>query len=322
MRAVARTLATAAMLLAAASAGAPPAAGQTPGTATETVLKVGDRTLTRAELEAALSFEPAPLLERVRSDDNFGRRYAVRWYEAELFSKAAADDGVVAKVPGLAEASRNLGRNLIADEYLRFVLKEDYAPSDAEIQTYYTMNKERCVEPARYHLTRLGVQIAKNASEQELAGAKERLAKMQGRIAAGESFGTIADEMSDLPAKEAGGDVGWIGDDELGKEEGVEAIRTLAVGKMTEPLRTRRGLEIFRLVEKRDGKQLTLEECRTKLVALINTEYTKAAARRRTDELAKRYNASMNLDAFLAAARQVEGREPAKKDAQGLSDAP
>jgi parvulin-like peptidyl-prolyl isomerase len=275
--------------------------------ATEVVLKVGDRSVTAAELEAALSYEPSPILDRMRTDDNFARTFAVRWYEAELFAKAAADDGVIAQRPGLADAARNLGRNLISDEYTKYVLEAEFAPSDVELQSYYTMNKERCVEPARYHLARIGVQIAKNASEQEKAGANQRLAAMRERLAKGESFAIVADEMSDLPAKAEGGDVGWISDDDLGKEEGVAAIRTLAVGQMTEPVQTRRGLEIFRMVEKQDAKTLSLEACKPKLVAQINSEYLKAAARRRTDELAKRYNASMNLDAFVAAARRVQG---------------
>jgi hypothetical protein len=287
----------------------------------DAVLKVGDRTTTAAQLEAELAYEQAPILDRIRSDDNFARTYAVRWYEAELFAKAAADDGVAAKIPGLTGAARNLGRNLVADEYVTYVLKEEYAPTDTEIKTYYTMNKERCIEPARYHLARLGVQVAKNASEEEAAGAQKRLRRMQERLAKGESFAAVADEMSDLPAKGAGGDVGWIGDDELGKEEGITAIRGVAVGERTEAIRTRRGLEIFTVLEKQDAKELTMEQCKPKLVATINTEYRKAAARRRTDELARRYNASLNLDAFLAAARRVQGTPPPPGSA-GPSGAP
>ncbi|HZR83332.1 MAG TPA: peptidylprolyl isomerase [Candidatus Binatia bacterium] len=302
------------------SADATPAAG-----AGEPVLKIGDRVVTRAELQAQLEYEPAPILDRMRDDENFGRIFAVRWYETELFAKAAADDGVLAKKPGLAGAAQNLGRNLIADEYVKYVLEEEFKPSETEIKTYYTMNaKERCTQPARYHLARLGVQIAKNASEAETSGANARLAKMQERLKT-EPFATVADEMSDLPAKGAGGDVGWIADDELGKEEGVGVIRALAVGKTSDPIRTLRGLEIFKMVEKQEAKTLTLDECRPKIVSQINAEYRRSSTRRRTDELAKRYSASLNLDAFLAAARSAKGQDVPASPAggqQGTGDAP
>lgn len=293
--------------------GAPaPAAGNV-------VMRIGDRQWTADELKAELSWEPAPLLERARDDANFGRTYAVRWYESELLVRAAGDDGVLVRVPGLAGAARNLGRPLIAGEYVKQMLEVEYKPTDAEVQSYYAMNKETCKVPARYHLARLGVQVAKNASQPELEGAKKRLTTMQERLKGGEAFGKVADEMSDLPAKKEGGDVGWIGDDELGEEEGVAILRSLAVGATSEPIKTRRGLEIFKLVEREDARTKTLDQCRPQLVEQINAEYRKAASRKRVDELARRYNASLNLDAFLAAVAEVPGR-PLGKAGKGAGD--
>jgi len=272
----------------------------------EPVLKLTDRTVRRSEIRDELSFEPRELVTRMREDDNFARIYAIRWYQAELFAKAAVDDGVAARVPGLQGAARNLGRNLIADEYLNQVLEVEFKPTDAEIKSYYTMNKAQCATPARLHLARLGVQVAKNASEEEVAGAKKRLEKMQERLKAGDAFAEVAERMSDLPSKEPGGDVGWIPEKDLGDEEGGTIIRSLAVGATSEPIRTRRGWEIFKVVEREEAKAKTLEQCRDEIVARINTEYRKAASQRRADELARRYNASLNLDAFLAAMREAE----------------
>jgi PPIC-type PPIASE domain len=272
----------------------------------EPVLKIGERTVRRSEIRNELGFEPPELVTRMREDENFAKIYAIRWYQAELFAKAAADDGVAARVPGLSGAARNLGRNLIADEYTKQMIEVEFKPTDTEIETYYNLHKDVCVTPRRLHLARLGVQVAKNASEEETAGAKKRLAKMQERIAAGEAFSVVADEMSDLPSKEQGGDVGWIGEQELGDEEGSTAIRSLAVGATSEPIRTRRGWEIFKLIEKDGPKTRTLAECRDDIVAQINAEYRKAASQRRSDELARRYDASLNLDAFLAAIAEAK----------------
>jgi parvulin-like peptidyl-prolyl isomerase len=139
---------------------------------------------------------------------------------------------------------------------------------------------------------------------------------MQARIKAGDSFGTIADEMSDLPSKEGGGDVGWIDEKDLGEEEGAETIRKLAIGETSQPIRTRRGWEIFKVVERETGKTKPLADCRSDIVNLINTQYRKAATQTRSDELARRYNASLNLDAFLAALAAVR---PAPQPADASS---
>ncbi len=304
----------AALLAGAASARADEAAqtgSQAPNTAApgslpaSAVLRVGDRTLTVDELAAELAWEPGPLVERMREDRNFGSLFAVRWYESELFARAAADDGLLAKKPGLAGAAGNLSRNLIADQYVDAMLADELKPSDAEVSSYYSMNKEKCRMPVRYRLARVGVQIAKNASEEEKAAAQKRLEAIQAKLLAGESFAAVADQFSDLPSKNPGGELDWIEDADLGKEEGVEVLRVLSVGGRTEPIKTRRGMEIFTLIEKEDGRPQTLEECRGKLVEQINQEYRRVATRKRVDDLARRYGASMNLDAFLDAAKKA-----------------
>ncbi|MBU6178849.1 MAG: hypothetical protein KGR69_04255, partial [Verrucomicrobia bacterium] len=152
--------------------GAAPAAGVLPP---GTVLKVGNRTLTVDELVAELGWEPGPLVQRMKEDRNFASTFAVRWYEAELFSRAAADDGLLAKKPGLAGAAANLSRNLISDQYVDAMLADELKPSDSEIASYYTMNKEKCRTPIRYRFARVGVQIAKNASAEEKAAAQKRI---------------------------------------------------------------------------------------------------------------------------------------------------
>jgi hypothetical protein len=273
----------------------------------DVVFEVGDRKLTQAEIQAELGYEPEPLLQRMREDDNFARVYAVRWFHAEIFAKAAREDGLVAKTPGLGGAAENLGRNLIAREYQDHLLDVEYKPTDNEIEQYYTFNKELCTAPARYHIARVGVQIAKHASPEEIAAAEKRLAEIQQRLKKGDAFATVADELSDLPSKGPGGDSGWLTDDDLAKDEQSAWIKTLAVGTVSEPKKTIRGTEIYLMMEKEPSRVKTAAECRPEIETRIKREYYKKVSENRADELAKRFKASMNLDAFIAAARAAKG---------------
>jgi hypothetical protein len=273
----------------------------------DVIFEVGDRKLTQAELQAQLGFEPEPLLQRMREDNNFARVYAVRWFHAEIFAKAARDDGLVAKTPGLAGAADNLGRNLIAREYQDHLLEVEYKPTDNEIQQYYTFNKELCTTPARYHIARAGVQIAKHASPEEIAAAQKRLAEIEARLKKGDAFATVADELSDLPSKGPGGDSGWLTDDDLAKDEQSGWIKELAAGSVSEPKKTIRGTEIYLMMEKEPSRVKTAAECRPEIETRIKREYYKKVSEGRADELAKRFKASMNLDAFIAAARAAKG---------------
>ncbi len=299
-----------AVLLAAWPLRAPAVAAEPGALPGDVAVKVGDEQISRADLEAVLAYEPAPLLQRMREDDNFARIFAVRWFHAELFARAAQDDGLLARKPGLGAAAADLGRNLLASEYMREMVEVEQEPTETEIKTYYSMNPELCTPPKRFHLARLGVEVAQRASEAELEGAKKRLGEMQSKLAAGVPFGQVADELSDLPSKESGGDVGWLTAEELGKDEGSAALTRLAPGTTSEVIRTRRGQEIFRMLEVEEGKPKSLEECKPLIVARIKKEYASAARQRRADELVKRYGASMNLDAFLAAARAARAVLP------------
>ena len=299
-----------------AGATAAPQGSLPPGT----VLKVGDQALSVDEAAAQLGWEPGVIVQRMREDRNFATTFAVRWYESELFARAARDDGLIAKKPGLAGAAANLSRNMIADQYVDAMLAEEFQPSEAEISSYYTMNKEKCRSPIRYRFARVGVLVAKNASEEEKVAAQKRMDAIEERLVAGDSFASVAERLSDLPGKKPGGELDWIEDAELGKEEGVDVLRVLAVGDRTPPIKTRRGLEVFTLLEKEDGRQQTLEECRPKLVDQINAEYRRAATRKRVDELARRYGAAMNLDSFLEATRKAT-IAPERRAAKGVRGA-
>jgi hypothetical protein len=281
------------------------------------VVRIGDAQMTREEITAQLAYEPAPLLDRLREDDNFARIYAVRWFQAGLFARAAKDDGMLARTPGLEYAAGNLGRNLIADVYTRDLMRTEFKPSDSEIETHYKVYRDvACATPPRYHLARTGVEIAKHASEAERAGAMKRLDEMKKRLAGGESFAVVANEMSDLPSKNPGGDVGWISGDDLAKDESA-GLAQLVVGGISEPLKTRRGYEIFRMVEKEESRTKSLPECRDIIVERIESEYRKATAQRRADELAERYAAALDLGAFIDAARAARAVPTAPEAGSG-----
>jgi hypothetical protein len=257
----------------------------------------------------------------MRDDDNAARTYAIYWFHAEVFAKAANDDGLVANTPGLAGAAHNLGRTMIARQYQDHLLTVEYRPTDNEIQQYYTFNKQLCTVPARYHLARVVVQVAKHASPDEAASAQKRLAEIQARLKKGDAFGTVADELSDLPGKGAGGDAGWLTDDDLDKDEASGWIKTMAPSTVSEPKKTIRGFEIFQMIEVEPSRVKPVSECRDAIAQQIKRDYYKKASEARADELVKRYKASMNIDSFIAAARAAKG-VPIPADASGRMPAP
>lgn len=83
--------------------------------------------------------------------------------------------------------------------------------------------------------------------------ARARLEKLRERIVAGEDFATIAKAHSDDPGSGAqGGDLGWVSPGEMvpNFEKGMNA---LAVGELSQPVRSRYGWHLIQVLERRDA---------------------------------------------------------------------
>lgn len=274
--------------------------------ADDVVVRIGDFTMTGPQLTAEFSYSPPALLHQIRRSDNAARLLAIEWYSNALIAKAAADDKIFAQMPGLDAAASTLRNKMIAARVLPRYVKEKFATDERELRQFMDMNEQLCMAPTRYRIARIGVVVGKKASEPEAAGAKARIEDVKKRLAAGESFATLADEKSDLTAKGPGGEVGWLAGEELERTQGKETITELKKDQVSDILPTPEGFVIYKLLEREEARKLSFEECRTTLDKVMNERFRAQIAREWVDELAKRYDASMNVDAFAAAVRAVE----------------
>jgi len=287
------------------------------------VVRVGDWTMTAEEIKAEFGWSPPALINQVRRSDNSARLLAVEWYSNALIAKAAADDKIFATMPGLDDAADALKRKMISSRILQKRMQEKFAPDERELRQFMDMNQQLCKAPPRFLPARIGVVVGKNASEAEVAGAQARMDDVKKRLVAGEDFGTLADQKSDLPAKDDGGSLGWMTLEEVQRTDGRDVLPTLDKGKTSDVLRTSEGLVLWKLLDRQSERQLTFEECRDTLTKVMNEKYRGEIAREWIDELGKRYNASLNMDAFVGAVRAVElppdwvEREAAKQASGG-----
>lgn len=273
--------------------------------ADEPVIRIGDWTMTAPEITAEFQYSSPALIHQVRRDDNAVRLLAVEWYSNALIARAAKDDKLLDAMPGLENAASSLRNKMIATRVTPRYVKEKFAPDERELKQFVDLNEQLCMAPGRYRVARIGVIVGKKASEPEVEGAKARIEDVKKRLAAGESFATLADERSDLTSKAPGGEVGWLTEEEVRRTEGKEAITTLKKDQVSDILQTSEGFVIYKLLDREEPRKLTFEECRPTAEKIMNERYRAQIVRDWIDELAKRYDASLNVDAFAAAVRAV-----------------
>jgi hypothetical protein len=272
------------------------------------VVEVGDLKPSAAQLTAEFAYLPPPVLQRLKSDDNSARIFAVEWYARALFTKAAQEDGFLKKHPGLESAAASRERDLIAGQFMRETAG-DFRASDEEVAQYRKMDPEICRAPGRLRLARVGVITGKNALPAEAELAHKRFAEIEKSLGAGEDFGKVADEKSDYTAKAGGGDMGYVEIDKVRESPQGDALLKLTVGQISPALDTGQGKVIYKLIEREDSRELPAEECREKVDQVLSGKFRNDLFLRRVDELAARFKAKMDLDAFIAAVRAVPLKE-------------
>lgn len=145
-------------------------------------------------------------------------------------------------------------------EYVELRLDEISAAltvDDAAIQEYYETNADRYKSLEQRRARHILIVVDADTDE---ATAEQTINELSERIAAGEDFEALARQYSDDPVSaEQGGDLGWSGPGDF-VEAFEESLFSLAVGQVSEPVRTEFGYHLIRLDEVKPGTQRTFEE--------------------------------------------------------------
>ncbi|OLS34127.1 peptidyl-prolyl cis-trans isomerase [Bacillus sp. MRMR6] len=169
----------------------------------------------------------------------------------------------------LKSISENRWKEQIRNSLLKEeILTKDVVVSDKELKAYYEKNKELFNIPTTFHLSHL---IVKTKSEAETA-LKE--------LSEGSSFAVLAMERSieEFSANE-GGDIGYlVEEDERYPAEYIQAVKKLADGEWSGPIKVEQGYAIILLEGKIKGKDYSFEEVKQPIRRQIAIEQMKTSA--------------------------------------------
>lgn len=187
-----------------------------------------------------------PLESRPYVGDDHGlREFAIQILMPRLEALAGYDMGLdrSVEVAWAAKTAR--------EEYLVPMMEDHFRSqieiSEQEIASYYAERRKDMRVPARYRFRRIVV------SSREKAGNVRR------QLTAGRDFAQVAAEMSeDEYTAPKGGDTGWLTAGMVAVYDSV--AEDMRPGEITDPFATRSGIEILKLEEREDGRELTYEE--------------------------------------------------------------
>jgi peptidyl-prolyl cis-trans isomerase C len=255
------------------------------------VLTIGNQKYTRRQFEEFVSALPDQLKVAVNGPQK--RKFIEQYADLEAMAQEARNRKLDQK-PNV--------HTLVAlqtDQVLANQLYQDVASGvkvdDAALKAYYDAHKSEFDEAkARHILIRFkgsGVPLRPGqqdlSDEQALAKAKE----IRDKIVKGGDFATLAKAESDDTGSGAnGGELGNFGHGRMVKEFD-DAIWTLPVGQVSEPVKTQFGYHIIQ-VESRSSK--SFDEVKPQIEAKLKPELTKKAV----DEVKNKTQVTINDDYF------------------------
>jgi len=152
----------------------------------------------------------------------------------------------------LQEWSNDLQEDLLMEKVVHQRVYAKLEVSEQEIADYYKENQKEFDRPDQVR------------ARQIVVSTEEEGQKVLGLLRQGEDFADIARKYSLSPDSNEGGDLGFFAKGEM-PPEFEKAVFNLAVGRLSDLVKSEYGYHVFLVEEKRQAAQLTLDDVRDEI---------------------------------------------------------
>ena len=257
------------------------------------------------------------VLERLISTSvqlQFARETGMRVDDAELdraLARIASENKL--DLPGLRAVVEKDGipfhrfREDIREEILMARLREREVDNrivvtESEIDNFINTQQAQTGRSDEYNLSHILVTVPENASPEQIQARRARVDQALAQLKSGTDFRQVAATFSDAPDALQGGGMGWRDATRL-PTLFLDAVRSMAPGAVSEPLRSANGFHILRLNERRGSTApVIVSQTRVRHILIRTNELVpEAEARRRLESIKERLE---NKGDFAQLARQ------------------
>ncbi len=203
----------------------------------------------------------------------------------EDLEKAAREQGV-----SFEDFKANIRNGIITQEVMREEVGRRIQFTPGEVRRYFEEHKQDYAQPESVTLSEILIAIAspsstdvlpegaQTADPAKLAEAKSKAEDIEAKLHAGGDFAQLARSFSDGPTAASGGEMGQFHRGELAKvlEDKTFALKA---GEYTEPIRTKQGFVIFKVIDHVPGGVPAFKDVETKVEDAYYTNRMEPAIR-------------------------------------------
>ncbi|MCP5202405.1 MAG: peptidylprolyl isomerase [Gammaproteobacteria bacterium] len=214
-------------------------------------LQIADRSGIEVE-DAALDRAVSDIAERNKlSIDQFKEILASEGYEFDRFREQIRQEILIAKVR-------------------REEVDKRISVSDSEIDNFLR-NEEGGEDTLEYHLNHILIAVPSGSSDEEIRAARDKAEQTLARLESGEDFESVAISVSDGQQALEGGDLGWRKGGEI-PSLFADPVSNMKVGDVSSIITSPSGFHIVKLVDKRAGDKIMVEQFRTRHILIKPNE--------------------------------------------------
>jgi len=235
--------------------------------------------------------------------------------DEQKFQAALKQEGL-----SLADLRRNLERSMLVTQVQRAEVNDKVSVNEEEARTYYSAHPREFTTPAEFTLREILIEVPTTdrgvnvALDDEARGKAEDIRK---RITGGEPFARLAADLSASSSKANGGLIGPINHDELDPRL-QKILDAMAVGDVTEPLRTQRGYQLLKVETRTETRVKTFEQARAEISNKVAEQKRQVELLKYLDQLREQATVTWRNDDLKKAYEQALDK---RRKQQGV-DAP
>ena len=234
--------------------------------------KITEQQIVRLGIEVTKN-DVEEAIEKLKSENHLTQEELVHSLELEGFT--------------FEEYKEKIKREIERFRLINYEVKSKIVITEDEVKEYYQKHKEEYAEACEVKLARFFLKVQNPNDKQEIARLKTLGDEILRSLKEGYSFSELAKTYSQGPAGPEGGDLGWI---KLGHLEPTlrEKITRLSPGDHTGLDFTTSGLQIIKLVDKKEGGVKPFEEVRDAIYSKLFKEKVEERYAQWLEELRKR----------------------------------
>ncbi len=245
-------------------------------------------------------------LEQTR-DPKTKQEFLQGWLAQEILYRQALQDKLSDK-PEVQRVVHDLTRQALSQQLMNEQLASKIHVTDSDLQTYYTANKDKYVEPQKAKISHILVKEEGQAND------------LLKRLKDGADFAAVAKESSQDEATKGNG--GRIAEDVLKGSHvpGIGDVNEINAGifaasapaVLEKPFKTAKGWEIVKVEEKQAQRQKSFEEVRQQVTMQLLRQKQEEVQREYIKELMDKHQVVIHTSAFAPAPPETPKETPSK----------